>query len=151
LRHLGAQISWLAPTPFYTELFLGILDGQGGTAFSFRNQGESDGTGVDRFAGRATIDRDLRGPQDLVFNPRLASSFEITETQTLVAGLSGAFGPNDTGPHSRTEIWRGPYWKWKPANANKGFPFVSGKPKRCFAVSRQAPIRWRRRHCRARF
>ncbi|MEP6664472.1 MAG: hypothetical protein ABJC04_12500, partial [Verrucomicrobiota bacterium] len=36
------------------------------------------------------------------------------------------FGANDTGPHSRTEIYGADiYWKWKPANAMEGFPFVS--------------------------
>jgi hypothetical protein len=126
LRDPGAQISWLAPTPFYTELFLGILDGEGGTAFSFRNRGDDDGTGTSRFAGRATLDRHLSGPGDLVFTPRIASSFELSDSQTLVAGLSGAFGPNDTGPHARTEIYGADlYWKWKPANASQGFPFVS--------------------------
>ncbi len=126
LRNVGTQLSWLAPTPFYTELFLGISDGEGGTAHSFRNTGEDDGTGVNRFAGRATTDRHLRGPQDLLFTPRVVSSFEITDTQTLVGGLSGAFGANDTGPHSRTEIYGADiFWKWKPANAQAGFPFVS--------------------------
>ncbi|HWD19052.1 MAG TPA: hypothetical protein VHB20_07205 [Verrucomicrobiae bacterium] len=126
LRNLGAQISWLAPTPFYTEFFLGILDGQGSTAFHFRNIGDDDGTGTNRFAGRATVNRDLRGPQDLIYTPRVASSFELGDTQTLVAGLSGAFGPNDTGAHSRTEVYGADlYWKWKPANAAGGFPFVS--------------------------
>ena len=126
LRNLGAQLSWLAPTPFYTELSLGVFDGQGATMHSFRNPGEDDGAGVNRFAGRATVDRHLRGAQDLVFNPRIASSFEITDTQTLLAGLSGAFGSNDTGPHNRTEIYGADiYWKWKPINASKGFPFVS--------------------------
>ncbi len=126
LRNVGAQLSWLAPTPFYTELFLGITDGQGGTAHSFRNVGEDDGTGTNRFAGRATTDRHLRGPQDLLFTPRIASSFEITDTQTLIGGLSGALGANDTGPRNRTEIYGADiYWKWKPADAKSGFPFVS--------------------------
>jgi hypothetical protein len=126
LRSLGAQLSWLVPTPFYTEVFLGVLDGQGGTAFSFRNPGEPDASGVNRFAGRATLDRHLQGGQDLVFTPRIAASFELTDTQTLVAGLSGAFGPNNTGPNARTEIYGVDlYWKWKPANAKAGFPFVS--------------------------
>lgn len=126
MRNVGTQLSWLAPTPFYTELFLGIFDGQGGTMHSFRNQGEDDGTGTNRFAGRATTDRHLRGPQDLVFTPRIASSFEVTDNQTLVAGLSGAFGANDTGARSRTEIYGADvYWKWKPSNAKAGFPFVS--------------------------
>lgn len=126
LRGIGAQLSWLAPTPFYTEFFLSLMDGQGGSSFSFRNPGEPDDDGVDRFAGRATIDRNLRGPQDLLVVPRVATSFELSDTQTVLAGLSAAFGPNDTGPHSRTEIYGADvYWKWKPANASKGFPYLA--------------------------
>jgi hypothetical protein len=126
LRSIGAQLSWLAPTPFYTEVFLSVLDGQGGTAFSFRNPGEPDEFGVSRQAGRATHDRTLRGPADLVYVPRVASSFELTDTTTLLAGLSGAFGPNDTGPHGRTEVYGADvFWKWKPADAAQGFPYVT--------------------------
>ncbi|MBI3850762.1 MAG: hypothetical protein HY298_10890 [Verrucomicrobia bacterium] len=126
LRNVGAQLSWLVPTPFYTEAFLGVFDGQGGTAFSFRNSGENDGTGTDRFHGRATLDRGLRGPGDLLFAPRVASSFELTDQQTLVVGASAALGPNDTGAHSRTQIYGvDAYWKWKAANADQGFPFVA--------------------------
>ncbi len=126
LRSLGAQLSWLAPTPFYTELFLSILDGQGGTAFSFRNLGEPDAAGINRYAGRATSDRTLRGPQDLLFVPRLASSFELSDSQTLLAGVSAAIGPNDTGPHRRTEVYGVDFfWKWKPADAAQGFPCLT--------------------------
>ncbi|WP_150107585.1 TonB-dependent receptor [Pedosphaera parvula] len=126
LRSIGTQLSYLLPLPFYTEAFLGVLDGQGGTSFSFRNPGDPDVTGVSRFRGRATFDRSLRGPQDLVYVPRLASSFEVTEQQTLVLGASGAFGSNETGPHSRSEVYGvDAYWKWKSLNANEGFPFVS--------------------------
>ncbi len=126
LRNIGAQISWLAPTPFYTEAFLGVFDGQGGTTFSFRNPGEDDGTGTRRFHGRTTLDRHLRGPGDFLYVPRIASSFDLTDSQTLVVGSSAAFGPNDTGGNLRTEIYGGDiYWKWKPANAHAGFPFVS--------------------------
>src|SRR5579884_3243408 len=125
LRSIGAQVSWLAPTPFYTEAFLGIMDGEGSTSFSFRNPGDMDTTGISRFRGRATQPRVLEGPQDLVLVPRIASSFELTDQQTLVVGASGAFGPNDTGPHSRTEVYGvDSYWKWKAPNANEGFPFV---------------------------
>ncbi len=126
LRNPGGQLSWLAPTPFYTEAFLGIFDGQGSTAFSFRNPGEDDGTGTNRFHGRQTFDRHLRGPGDLLFVPRLASSFDLTDSQTVVVGASAAFGPNNTGADRRTEIYgMDLYWKWKPANAQAGFPFVS--------------------------
>lgn len=126
LRNVGAQLAWLTPLPFYTETFLGVFNGQGGTAHSFRNTGDDDGTGTLRFAGRTTIDRNLRGAGDLLFVPRIASSFDLSDTQTMVLGLSGAFGPNDTGSHTRTEIYGADiYWKWKPATAQSGFPFVS--------------------------
>ena len=126
LRGIGTQLSWLAPTPYYTELFLSVFDGQGGTAFSFRNPGQPDAGGVNRYAGRATIDRTLRGAQDLLLVPRIASSFELTDTQTLLVGLSGAFGPNNTGPHSRTGVYGVDiFWKWKPADAAQGFPYLT--------------------------
>jgi len=126
LRSVAAQLSWLAPTPFFTEATLGILDGQGGTAYSFRNPGSPDALGASRFHGRATLDSHLEGPQDLVYVPRMASSFDLNDTQVLVAGLSGAFGPNETGPHSRTEVYGADlYWKWKSPHADEGFPFVS--------------------------
>ena len=126
LRGIGTQLSWLAPTPFYTEFFLSVLDGQGGTAFSFRNPGEPDPGGISRFAGRATVDRTLRGAADLLYVPRVAASFELSDTTTLLAGLSGAFGPNDTGPHARTAAFGGDFfWKWKPPTAAQGFPYVT--------------------------
>ena len=126
LRSIGAQLSWLAPTPFYVELLLGVFDGQGGTASSFRNPGAPDPFGANRFHGRQTFDRIMSGPADLVYTPRVSSSFDLSDTQTLIAGASGAFGPNETGMSSRTEIYGADiYWKWKSSNANEGFPFVS--------------------------
>ena len=126
LRNIGAQLSWLAPTPFYLEAFLGVFNGQGGTAFSFRNPGEPDTNGVDQVHGRATTDLTLRGPGDLLYVPRLASSFELTDQQTLMVGASAAFGPNETGDYLRSQIYGlDIYWKWKSAHAQAGFPFVS--------------------------
>jgi len=125
LRNVGAQVSWLAPTPFFTEASVGVMNGEGGTAFSFRNPGD-DVMGTNRFHGRATLDRTLRGPGDLLYVPRIASSFDLTDQQTLVLGISGAFGPNNTASDARTEIGGVDiYWKWKAANAQAGFPFVS--------------------------
>jgi hypothetical protein len=125
LRNVGAQVSWLAPTPFYTEAFLGVFNSGGGTAFSFRNPGESV-DGVNRLHGRSTLDENLRGPGDLLYVPRIASSFDLSDTQTLLVGASAAFGPNSSGTGQHTEIYGADvYWKWKPADAHAGFPFVS--------------------------
>ncbi len=122
LRNPGAQVSWLAPTSIYTEASLGIFDGAGGTAFGFRNPGEP-GEGLH---GRATTGRNPRGPGDLLYVPRLATSIDLTEHQTLLAGVSAAFGPNDTGASRRTEIFGADlYWKWRPSRARGGFPFVA--------------------------
>src|SRR6185503_10084652 len=89
-------------------------------------RGYADALGVERVQGRETIDSDFGGPGDLVFVPRLSSSFDLTDEQTLVAGVSGAFGPNDTGVGKRTEIYGADlYWKWKAPNASEGFPYVS--------------------------
>ena len=135
LRNVGGQLSWLLPTPFYTEAFLGVFNGQGGTAFSFRNPGEPDTLGVDRFHGRATLERELRGPGDLLYVPRLASSFDLTDAQTVVVGASAAFGPNDTGPQTRTQTYGvDAYWKWKSATAQHGFPFVSWQTEALYQI-----------------
>jgi hypothetical protein len=57
---------------------------------------------------------------------RTWTPFELTSTQTLLLGVSAAFGPNNSGPSARTEIYGADlYWKWKSARADKGFPFVS--------------------------
>lgn len=126
LRNLGAELAWLAPTPFFTELTLSVMNGNSSQAFLFRNAGEPDGAGVERFRGRETTGANLRGPGDLLFVPRIASSFDLTDEQTLLAGLSGAFGPNRTGAGTDTQIYGADvYWKWKPVNSSKGFPFVA--------------------------
>lgn len=122
LRNPGARLSWLMPAPFYSELFLTVLNGNGETAYSFRNAGE------ERIHGRATVDRDLRGPGDLLFVPRWAASMDVTENQTVYFGASGAFGPNSTGSDQRTEIYGiDGYWKWRSPSAVKGFPFVAAQ------------------------
>jgi hypothetical protein len=61
-----------------------------------------------------------------LYVPRLASSFDLTDQQTLVLGASAAFGPNNTGSRLRSEVYGvDAYWKWKSPHADAGFPFVS--------------------------
>ena len=120
LRGVGAQISWIAPVPWYSQLLLAVQNGRGGTGFSFRNPGE-DGI----FFGRRTTDRELRGLEDFVWIPRWENSVDLSPTQVVLAGVSGAFGSNETGGNSRTQIYGGDFlYKWKSANAAGGFPFV---------------------------
>lgn len=118
LRNPGARFSWLAPTSFYTEVMLTVQNGNGDTAFSFRDP--------DNTYGRTPDERGLRGPQDFLYVPRVTSSFDLSDTQTLLLGASAAFGPNDSGATTDTQIYGSDlYWKWRPVNAQQGFPFVA--------------------------
>jgi hypothetical protein len=118
MRSVGARLSWLVPTPFYSEVMLGVLQGEGETAASFRNP-------EDTF-GRTAVERGINQLDDLLYVPRVVTSFDLTDTQTVVAGASGAFGPNDSGNDTETQIYGGDlYWKWRPVSAHQGFPFVS--------------------------
>ena len=120
LRGVGTQISWIVPVPWYSQLILGVQNGRGGTGYSFRNPGD-DGI----FFGRRTTDRELRGLQDFVWIPRWENSVDLSPTQVVLAGVSGAFGSNETGADSRTQIYGADFlYKWKSANAEGGFPFV---------------------------
>jgi hypothetical protein len=123
-RNPGAQLSWLAPTPFYSELFLGLQNATGETALSFRSSQD----GETAFGRLHTDNRPDRGSalRDFIFTPRYQASVELNDEQTLLAGVSGSFGANATGPDTDTQIYGVDLtWKWKPAKHEKGFPFVS--------------------------
>jgi hypothetical protein len=120
LRGVGAQISWTLPLPWYSQVIVAVQNGRGGTGYSFRNPGE-DGI----FFSRMTTDREMRGLEDFVWIPRFENSFNLSETQTVLVGASGAFGSNDTGTNTRTQIYGGDLlYKWKSSHAEGGFPFV---------------------------
>jgi hypothetical protein len=41
-------------------------------------------------------------------------------------GASAAFGPNNSGTDARSQIYGVDlFWKWKPSNAEHGFPFLA--------------------------
>jgi hypothetical protein len=120
LRGVGAQISWTLALPWYSQIIAAVQNGRGSTGFSFRNPGD-DGI----FFGRRTTDREIRGLQDFVWIPRWENSFNLSDTQTVLIGASGAFGSNETGANSRTQIYGGDFlYKWKSSHAEGGFPFV---------------------------
>jgi hypothetical protein len=120
LRGVGAQGSWTLPLPWYSQLIFASQNGRGSTGFSFRNPGD-DGM----FFDRITTDREARGLQDFVWIPRFENSVNLSDTQTVLAGVSGAFGSNETGANSRTQIYGADLlYKWKSSHAEGGFPFL---------------------------
>ena len=119
LRSAGARLSWLTPTPFYSELYFTVQNSQGPTVHSFRNENEGE-----PFFGRPSKQGSVKNFSDLLFVPRYVASFNLTDSQTLVAGASSAFGPNGTG--GETQLYGVDlFWKWKSPNQHAGFPFVS--------------------------
>lgn len=121
LRNPGVRLSWLVPTPFYSELFFGVQNSQGETAYSFRDDHEGSPF-FDRLNGEGSVENF----SDLLYTTRYAASFDLTDNQTLLAGASAAFGPNSSGTDTDTQVYGVDlYWKWKSPRAHGGFPFVS--------------------------
>ena len=120
MRGQGARLSWLAPTSFYTEAMVSVMNSFGETMYSFSSEESSE------IHGGVPVERDVKGGGDMVIVPRLSTSFELTSTQTLLLGVSAAFGPNNAGESTRSTVYGADlYWKWKSATAAQGFPFFS--------------------------
>jgi hypothetical protein len=118
LRGPGARLSWLAPTSNYTELFFTVQNSQGETAHSFRNE--------EALFGREAVETRVRAMEDMLYTPRITTSFEVTDETTVLLGASAAFGPNSTGTDKDTLIYGlDMFWKWKSSYASGGFPFVT--------------------------
>ena len=120
LRGQGVRLSWLVPTSWYLEAMVTVQNSVGETMSSFRSEESPE------IHGGVPVEREVEELQDMLLAPRVTTSFELTSTQTLLLGVSAAFGPNNSGPSARTEIYGADlFWKWKSARADKGFPFVS--------------------------
>jgi len=119
LRSVGARLSWLMPTDFYSEALVTVQNSQGETLTSFRSlPGET-------LFGRDIVETGVSTISDLLVVPRYTTSFDLSDTQTLVLGASAALGPNGTGESAETRIYGvDAFWKWKSPTAFKGFPFL---------------------------
>jgi hypothetical protein len=133
LRNPGARLSWLAPTPFYSELFFSVQNSHGETATSFRSAGHAHGGEEEEelpFAFRhPDNDRGFRSFEDFLFSPRYVLSFDLTESQVMLLGASAAFGPNSRGGDGSgdtdTQVYGADLtWKWKSPQQSGGFPFL---------------------------
>lgn len=132
MRNPGARLSWLAPTPWHTELSFAVQNSGGPNASSFRGSGHSHGgeeeEGIPFGFRHQENDRGVRSASDMLINPRIAVSFDLSDTQTLLFGGSAAFGPNNSGEGGETDtlIYGADLtWKWQARDHNQGYPFVS--------------------------
>ena len=127
LRSQGARVSWLAPTPWYSELNLGAQNANGETVTSFLAEGAGgDPTDPETMGGHALIDQDGRDQGDLLYSARWLNGFDLSDTLSMNLGFSGLIGPNASGRSTDTTIvGTDIYLKWQPAYVQRGFPFVS--------------------------
>jgi hypothetical protein len=105
LRNPGAQLSWLTPLPWFSEVLVSQQNGQGGTAVSF----DPDGKGV---GGKP------RSITEGVSVVRWSNFVPVTERWLVNAGASYATGRNAAGGQgyeTRTHIIGGDlYVKFRP-------------------------------------
>ena len=99
-KGLGTELSWLTPLPWYVELVGSTMMADGGdTSRSFLGDTE----------------RTVRGPKDLQYLAAAKQFFPLSEDWSLAWGLSGAFGPNPSGPGNRSAIYGSDvYLKYRP-------------------------------------
>ncbi len=133
LRAPGFRIGWLTPLPWYSQIDVGIQDGdEGGTTLSFLND---EGIG-----GRPAVDTDVRVLRDLLYLARWANSWDVADGVTALLGVSGLFGRNATGRDAQTYIYgTDATFKWRPANNFRGWPFLEWQTeamKRDYTASR---------------
>jgi hypothetical protein len=97
-----------------------VLNSGGETTSSFRSEESPD------IHGGEALERAVESLRDLLVVSRVATSLDLTNTQTMVLGASAAFGPNNAGADTRTRVLGADlYWKWKSTTAFQGFPFLS--------------------------
>lgn len=99
-RGLGAELSWLAPLPWYVELLVSATEASGACC-------------ARSFLG----DEDLpvRTPLDVVYTAALKQFFPFGDDWSLALGASAQLGPNASGPLNRTEIYGTDlYLRWRP-------------------------------------
>ena len=148
LRGVGAQISWTLPVPWYSQFLLGVQNGRGNTGLFLSQPGRRR-----NFYGRLTTDREARGIQDFVWIPRWENSVDLSPTQTVLAGVSGAFGSNDTGANTRTQIYGADLlYKWKSAARRRRVSLCEvADAKRCIAASKPGAASTNHSRSRRRF
>jgi hypothetical protein len=124
LRQTGARVAWLAPLPWFSELYLGIQNASGETTASFDASGSFFN---DRpIGGRPWTQRDTAGFGDMLYSARWANSFDITDEVAAIIGGSAVYGPNATGSAGHTWIYGADLTiKYKPTGNNRGWPFVT--------------------------
>jgi hypothetical protein len=124
MRGPGVRLNWLVPVEWFSQVYVGMQNANGETMSSFL---ASEEFFAERpVGGRPFVDRDVRALNDVLYLVRWENSWTSCDDEvTWLAGVSGVFGPNATGPDGHTEIYGTDLtMKWKPATTERGWPFI---------------------------
>ena len=143
LRGPGVRATWLGNSDRYSMWSVGIHNAHGATSHSFLQAGEGNhdhGSGHEEdeggdehaafdttIGGWAATDNRVRNLGDILMTTRWETSWigGSDEQRTWLLGLSGAFGPNNTGGDGHTQIYGIDLtMKWTPENNNRGWPYL---------------------------
>ncbi|HYC00733.1 MAG TPA: hypothetical protein VEC57_16490 [Candidatus Limnocylindrales bacterium] len=116
-RAPGLRLGWLMPTPFFSELHVGI-----------QNADEGEFTpsfiGEEGIGGRPHVKRDVDGLDDMLWLARWNTSWDLSQTSALLLGASTLYGPNATGPDGHTWIYGADAKvRWRAPDNFRGWPF----------------------------
>lgn len=122
MRQTGAQLRWLTPLPWYSELMVTAQNAKGETMVSFlANEEVFEERPI---GGRPFDDPSVANPGDLVFTTRWANGFDLSDSWSAQLGASWATGPN--AADRRTNLWGGDFVaKWVPLQTDRGWPFAT--------------------------
>jgi hypothetical protein len=118
LRAPGVRLGWLTPLPWFSEIHVGVQNGnEGETTLSFLSS-EPPG-------GRPAVDTDVSNLGDMLYLTRWENSWDVTPELSTLVGFSGLFGSNSTGSDGQTFIYGTDLtFKWTPASNFRGWPFL---------------------------
>lgn len=121
LRSQGARLAWLAPLPWYSEIYLGAQNAKGETVTSFLWAPD------ETVGGYTLIDRGgARKVAELLWLARWLNGIDISDTVSANIGVSALAGPNASALDTDTRIYGvDMYLKWQPVVNQRGFPFVA--------------------------
>ncbi len=117
LRSPGLRVSWLMPTPFFSQLHVGVQNADEGSFTTSFIGGEGVG-------GRPNVDRDIDSLGDLLWLGRWNTSWDLSLNSAVLAGASVLYGPNGSGNDGKTVIYGAEAkYRWRSANHFRGWPF----------------------------
>ena len=121
-RAAGTRLSWLLPTLWYSEIYLGVQNANNETEVSFLGEREGAEGGI---GGLTATKDDVDNLTDLLYLARWANSWDLNPEWSTQIGLSALHGPNLTGNRGETWIYGTDLVaKWRPSNSYRGWPFL---------------------------